>query len=102
MAQNTVKQGGRLRNSRATARSQLIFISLLHVKTAYRKLIRLVNLPSAFTRPRRQELQETWKTAPGAWRLAPGGWQLKNQPPGARRQPPFKIDNPRLYERNLR
>src|SRR5687767_11561454 len=44
-AQNTVKQGGmvRLKNSRALARSQLIFISLLHVKTAYRKLIGLDN-----------------------------------------------------------
>jgi hypothetical protein len=35
-AQNTVKQGGsfRLIISRAAARSQLLFISLLHVKTA--------------------------------------------------------------------
>jgi hypothetical protein len=49
MAQNTVKQGGRLRNSRAMARSHLLFISLLHVKTAYGKLIRIVNLPSTFT-----------------------------------------------------
>jgi hypothetical protein len=45
MAQNTVKQGARLGKLRATARGQLIFISLLRVKTAYRKLIGLVNLP---------------------------------------------------------
>src|SRR5262245_26839392 len=64
MAQNTVKQGARYRlgNLRATARDQLIFISLLRVKTAYRKLIGLNNLPSAFTWLRRRELQETWKS----------------------------------------
>jgi hypothetical protein len=41
MAQNTVKRGARLmlRTLRATARGQLIFISLLRVKTAYRNLI---------------------------------------------------------------
>jgi hypothetical protein len=41
MAQNTVKRGAilRLRTLRVTARGQLIFISLLRVKTAYRNLI---------------------------------------------------------------
>src|SRR5262247_110110 len=74
MAQNTVKQGARFRLVilRATARGQLIFISLLRFKTAYRKLIRLVNLPSAFTRPRRQELQETWKMVVSVWWLVVG------------------------------
>src|SRR5215510_5667773 len=57
MAQNTVKLG--FKNSRAMARSRLFFISLLRVKTAYRKRNRLVNLPSAFTRLLRQELQES-------------------------------------------
>src|SRR5262249_61085755 len=100
MAQNTVKQGARFRLVilRAAARGQLIFISLLRVKTADRKLIRLVNLPSAFTRPRRQELQETWKSLGAraslhAWLRLPGLCR-KPRAQGCVRSQKFRTDNP--------